>query len=181
MGKIAAHEFMSIDGVYENPAWTAPYGWTPEMEKSIGALMQGSGAILLGRKTYEMFAPAWSGRTADEDPGAPFFNESPKYVVGSTIDNVEWNNSNLLGDYDVDKIRALKDDVDGTIYISGSGTLVRALLRDGLLDELHLLVYPVALGSGEKLFADGESLKLALAEAVSYSNGVVHLTYGPAA
>jgi dihydrofolate reductase len=181
MGKIAAHEFMSIDGVYENPAWTAEYGWTPEMTESIGGLMQGSKAILLGRKTYEMFAPAWSGRTAEEDPGAPFMNESPKYVVGSTIDNVEWNNSRLLGDYDADRIRALKDEVDGTIYMSGSGTLVRALLRDGLLDELHLLVYPVALGSGEKLFAEGESSKLTLVGAEPYSNGVVHLTYGPAA
>ena len=182
MGKIAAHEFVSLDGVYENPAWTFDYGFDPKMGETIGAITAESKAILLGRTTYEMFYPAWSTRTADDDPGAPFFNDTKKYVVSGTLTDAPWNNSEILGAYDKDKIRQLKDDTDGTIYISGSGTLVRGLLNDGLLDELHLFVYPVALGSGEKLLVEsGSQTKLTLQASDTYSNGVVHLSYGPAA
>jgi dihydrofolate reductase len=182
MGQIAAHEFISLDGVYENPSWTAPYGFDPQMGETIAAITGGSDAILLGRNTYEMFYPAWSTRTAEEDPGAPFFNETKKYVVSGTLQDAPWNNSEIIGAYDADKIRQLKDQTDGTIYVSGSGTLVRGLLDDGLLDELHLFVYPVALGSGEKLFLDSDSqTKLALNGSDAYANGVLHLNYGPAA
>jgi dihydrofolate reductase len=182
MGKIAAHEFISLDGVYENPAWTFDYGFDPKMGETIGAITGESKAILLGRNTYEMFYPAWSTRTADDDPGAPFFNETKKYVVSGTLTDAPWNNSEILGAYDASKIQRLKDDTDGTIYISGSGTLVRGLLNDGLLDELHLFVYPVALGAGEKLFVDsGDQTKLALNGTDAYANGVLHLNYGPAA
>jgi dihydrofolate reductase len=181
MGQIAAHEFISLDGVYENPAWTFDYGFDPKMGETIGAITAESKAILLGRKTYEMFYPAWSTRTADDDPGAPFFNETKKYVVSGTLKDAPWNNSEIVGAYDKDKIRRIKDETDGTIYISGSGTLVRGLLDDGLLDELHLFVYPVALGSGEKLFLDsGDQTKLALNGSDAYANGVIHLNYGPA-
>lgn len=182
MGQIAAHEFISLDGVYENPAWTFDYGFDPKMGETIGAITSDSKAILLGRTTYEMFYPAWSTRTADDDPGAPFFNDTRKYVVSGTLTDAPWNNSEILGAYDAARIQQLKDDTDGTIYVSGSGTLVRGLLDDGLLDELHLFVYPVALGSGEKLFADNSSqTKLALHGSDIYANGVVHLNYGPAA
>jgi len=181
MGQIAAHEFISLDGVYENPSWTFDYGFDPKMGETIGAITAESKAILLGRKTYEMFYPAWSNRTADDDPGAPFFNETKKYVVSGTLQDAPWNNSEILGAYDAGRIQQLKDDTDGTIYISGSGTLVRGLLDDGLLDELHLFVYPVALGSGEKLFLDsGDQTKLALNGTDAYANGVLHLNYGPA-
>jgi dihydrofolate reductase len=181
MGQIAAHEFISLDGVYENPAWTFDYGFDPKMGETIGAITAESKAILLGRKTYEMFYPAWSTRTADDDPGAPFFNETKKYVVSGTLQDAPWNNSEILGAYDASRIKQLKDDTEGAIYISGSGTLVRALLDDGLLDELHLFVYPVALGSGEKLFLDsGDQTKLALNGTDAYANGVLHLNYGPA-
>src|SRR6188768_4017989 len=163
MGKIAAHEFISLDGVYENPSWTMEFGFDPQMGEKIGAITSNASAILLGRKTYEMFYPAWSNRTADDDPGAPFFNETKKYVVSGTLTDAPWNNSEIIGAYDRDTIQRIKDETDGTIYISGSGTLVRGLLDDGLLDELHLFVYPVALGSGEKLFLDsGDQTKLAL-------------------
>ena len=181
MGQIAAHEFISLDGVYENPRWTAEYGFDPKMGETIGAITGESKAILLGRKTYEMFYPAWSTRTADDDPGAPFFNETKKYVVSGTLTDAPWNNSEIIGAYDKDTIQRIKDETDGTIYISGSGTLVRGLLDDGLLDELHLFVYPVALGSGEKLFLDsGDQTKLALNASDAYANGVLHLNYGPA-
>jgi dihydrofolate reductase len=146
--------------------------------QTIAEVMGDCKAILLGRRTYEMFFPAWSPRTAEEDPGAPFFNESPKYVVSGTLQNAEWNNSTILGGYDAGKIRELKEQVDGGIYVSGSGSLVRALIADGLADELHLFVYPVAQGGGERLFADsGRQTRLSLAATHSYSNGVVYLAY----
>lgn len=183
MGTIGAHEFVSLDGVFEDPAWTAPYGFTDGMGRDIAALTGSSSAILLGRRTYDMFAPAWSGRTAEEDPGAPFFNDTPKYVVSSTRESADdWQNSTVLGGYDPEAIRSLKGQVDDGIYISGSGTLVRALAADGLLDELHLFVYPVVLGQGGRLFPEGtKRLSLALAAQDSYENGVLHLTYTPAA
>jgi dihydrofolate reductase len=182
MGKIAVHEFTSLDGVYENPSWTFEYGFDPKMGENLAAITGASEAILLGRRTYEMFYPAWSTRTVEDDPGAPFFNETQKYVVSGTLQEAEWSNSTILGPYDKAAIQELKDRTDGGIYVSGSGTLVRALLDDGLVDELHLFVYPLALGSGERLFAQsGGPMKLALQATDSYANGVVHLAYGPAA
>ena len=180
MGAIAVHEFIALDGVFEDPKWTFDYGFDPKMGETIGAVTDASRAILLGRTTYEMFAPAWSTRTVEEDPGAPFFNDTHKYVVGSQEPTVEWGPSTRLGPYDPDTIRRLKDETDGLIYISGSGTLVRALLRDGLVDDLHLFVYPIALGNGKRLWADGvDPAKLRLKEHDVYDNGVVHLDYGP--
>jgi dihydrofolate reductase len=182
MGAIRVHEFVSVDGVFEDPSWTGEYGFPDRMGEAIGALTASSSAILLGRTTFQMFAPAWSTRTADEDPGAPFFNDTPKYVVSSTLESADdWTNSTVLGAYDPEAIRALKSEHDG-IYISGSGTLVRALLADGLVDELHLLVYPVVLGSGAQLFPQGTPrTPLALAAQERFDNGVLHLTYTPAA
>ena len=165
MGSIAVHEFISLDGVFEDPRWTSDYGFDPSMGETLGAITGASKAILLGRKTYEMFAPAWSSRTVKDDPGAPFFNNTHKYVVGSTEPNVDWGPSTRLGPYDPDPIRTLKDETDGVIYISGSGTLVRALLKDSLVDDLHLFVYPVALGQGKRLWGDGvDQTKLTLKE-----------------
>jgi dihydrofolate reductase len=183
MGTIAAHEFVSLDGVFENPSWTGPYGFTEAMGRTIGGFTAASAAILLGRRTFEMFAPAWAGRTADDDPGAPFFNDTPKHVVSSTLGSADvWQNSSVLGAYDPAAIRRLKDEVDGGIYISGSGTLVRALLADGLVDELHLLLYPVVLGTGARLFPEGSPRSpLELTEHETFENGVIHLSYAPAA
>jgi dihydrofolate reductase len=99
----------------------------------------------------------------------------------SWYESADWNNSTILGGYDADAIRSLKDEVDGDIYVSGSGTLVRAMVADGLVDELHLFMYPVALGSGSRLFPDSHAVtKFALAGTDAYSNGVVHLHYRPA-
>jgi dihydrofolate reductase len=183
MATIGVHEFVTLDGVFENPAWTAPYGFTEEMGHSIAALTGSSSAILLGRRTYQMFAPAWSTRSADDDPGAPFFNDTPKYVVSATLEAAdEWQNSSVLGEYHPEAIRQLKRTVDGGIYVSGSGTLVRALLADGLVDQLHLFVFPVILGSGARLFPeDTARIPLTLTAQQTYANGVVHLAYAPAA
>src|ERR671932_5399 len=139
---------MSLDGVIDAPTWTFDYGFVPEMGETIGAVTGRCKGILLGRTTYEMFEPAWSTRTVDEDPGAPFFNETPKYVVSSSLTEATWRNSEIAGPYDPAAIRRLKDEVDGDLYISGSGTLVRALLADGLVDGLHLFVYPLTRGAG---------------------------------
>jgi dihydrofolate reductase len=129
-----------------------------------------------------MFEPAWSQRTAEDDPGAPFFNDTTKYVVSSTLTNATWRNSRIVGPYDPDSIRGLKDEVDGDLYVSASSTLVRAMLADGLVDELHLLVFPLTRGSGPRLFAEEAApSKLSLAACESYENGVVYLNYRPQA
>jgi dihydrofolate reductase len=181
MGKILVHEFITLDGVIEDPSWTFNYPFDPKMGEAIGGIMGSAKGILLGRRTYEQFAPAWSGRTADEDPGAPFMNESPKYVVSATLQSADWNNSTVLGGYDAETIASLKDRVDGALYVSGSGTLVRAMLGDELVDELHLFVFPLVLGTGQRLFAGGEAqTKLSLTGTDTYASGVVHLGYRPA-
>jgi dihydrofolate reductase len=180
MGNIAVHEFMTLDAVVETPTWTAEYAFDPKMGEAIGALTGASEALLLGRKTFEMFAASWPERSAEDDPGAPFFNDSPKYVVSATAERFAWRNSQVLGPYDPEAIRSLKERTAGNLYVSGSVTLVQALLADGLVDELHLFVYPLALGGGKKLFAEGRTTNLALAHAESYASGVAHLVYRPA-
>ena len=182
MGKIAVHEFVSLDGVFENPSWTFEFGFDPAMGDTLRGITDAATAILLGRETFDMFAAAWSGMTAEDDEGAPFFNDTPKFVVGSTESSATWGPSTNLGRYETERIRQLKTETEGTIYVSGSGTLVRALLADGLIDELHLFVYPIALGSGRRLWANGADgpSKLTLNAHDVYANGVVHLQYGPA-
>jgi dihydrofolate reductase len=184
MGAITVHEFTTVDGVVDAPLWTMDYGFPDDLAAAIGAQTASADGILLGRTTFEMFAPAWSSRTVEDDPGAPFFNETRKYVVTSTLTDAEsvWANSTALGSYSATRVRALKDEVDGDLYVSGSATLVRALLADGLVDALHLYVYPVAIGTGIRLFPEGAPrTSLTLLGAESLSNGVAHLTYGAAA
>jgi dihydrofolate reductase len=182
VGAIHVHEFMSLDGVIDAPSWTADYGFLPQMEEAVGAVTERCRGILLGRTTYEEFEPAWSTRTVEDDPGAPFFNDTTKYVVSSTLTTATWRNSKIIGPYDPDAIRSLKDEVDGDLYVAGSGTLVRAMLADGLVDELHLLVYPLTRGAGPRLFTEEAAPgKLSLAACVSYDNGVVYLAYRPQA
>jgi dihydrofolate reductase len=173
---------MSLDGVIDAPTWTFDYGFDPKMGEAIGALTERSGGILLGRTTYEMFEPAWSTRTVDDDPGAPFFNDTTKYVVSATLTEATWRNSKIVGPYDPDAVRSLKDEVDGDLYVSGSGTLVRAMLSDDLVDGLHLFVFPLTRGSGPRLFPeDAPPRKLSLEACESYENGVIYLGYQPQA
>src|SRR5215208_5968936 len=139
---------MSFDGVIDAPTWTFEYGFDPKMGEAIAAVTERSGAILLGRNTYEMFEPAWSTRTVEDDPGAPFFNDTTKYVVSGTLTEATWRNSKIVGPYDPATIASLKDEVEGDLYVSGSITLVRAMLADGLVDELDLFVYPLTRGTG---------------------------------
>ena len=180
MGAIHVHELMSLDGVIDTPTWTFDYGFDPKMAEALRAVTERCQGILLGRTTYEMFEPAWSTRTMQDDPGAPFFNETPKYVVSSTLTTPTWRNSKIIGFYDPRVIRNLKDAVDGDLYVSGSGTLLRAMLNDDLVDDLHLFVYPLTRGSGPRLFPGGVAPgKLSLVACDSYENGVVYLHYQP--
>jgi dihydrofolate reductase len=177
MGNIRAHEFTTLDGVIDNPTWTFDFGFDPAMGEHIGNLMSSCDAILLGRKTYEMFEPSWSIRTAAEDPGAPFFNETTKYVVSSTASETTWRNSRLLGPYSAKSIRQLKAEIDGGIYVSGSSTLVRSLIRDGLLDELHLFIYPITRGVGPRIYPDDVSSEWSLSKSETFDNGVIYTSY----
>jgi len=180
VGAMHVHEFMTLDGVIDAPGWSFEYGFDPKMGEALEAVTERCAGILLGRATYEMFAPAWSRRTVEDDPGAPFFNDTRKYVVSSTLSDPTWKNSEVIGPYDPDAIRRLKDEVDGDIYVSGSGMLVRAMLADGLVDGLHLCVYPLTRGSGPRLFPEGAAPgKLTLAASESYDNGVLYLSYSP--
>jgi dihydrofolate reductase len=177
VGSIRVHEFMSLDGVIDAPTWTFDYGFDPQMGEAIGRFTEECDAILLGRTTYEMFEPAWSTRTVEDDPGAPFFNDTRKYVVSSTLEAATWKNSTVLGPYDPEAIRRLKDETNG-IYMSGSGTLVRALIADGLIDELHLFVFPLTRGTGPRLFEEGApTTKWSLTTTESYPNGVLYVSY----
>ena len=180
MGAIHVHEFMALDGVIDAPIWTFDYGFDPKMGERLAALTGRSRGILLGRTTFEMFAQAWPNRTVEEDPGAPFFNDTTKYIVSGTLRdaNATWRNSTVIGAYDADAIRRLKGEVDGNLYTSGSGTLVRAMLADGLVDELHLCVFPLTRGAGPRLFTDETgATKFTLGVSESYDNGVVYLNY----
>jgi dihydrofolate reductase len=178
VGAIHVHEFMSLDGVIDAPTWTFEYGFVPGMERRLGAVTARCGGILLGRATYEMFEPAWSTRTVDDDPGAPFFNDTTKYVVSGTLTDPTWRNTEVVGPYDAGGISRLKAEVEGDLYVSGSVTLVHALLADGLVDELHLLVYPLTRGSGPRLFPEGAApVMLTLAASESFDNGAIYLNY----
>jgi dihydrofolate reductase len=124
MGTLKVHEFMTLDGCIGAPMWTFEYPFTDQMSASVGALTGSSQVILLGRTTWEQTGPAWSSRTEEEMPGSDFFNNTAKWVVSSTLhDASSWRNSTVVGGYDADALRKLKDTVDGGIYCYGSGTL----------------------------------------------------------
>ena len=176
MGAIHVHEFISLDGVIDAPVWTFDYGFDPKMGEALATLTDKCEGVLLGRNTYEMFEPAWSKRTVEDDPGAPFFNDTTKYVVSGTLTDPTWRNSEVVGPYDPDALRKLKDDV-GDLYVSGSVTLVQAMLADGLIDELHLCLFPLTRGEGPKLFDGAPQSKFELAQVVPCDNGAVYMNY----
>ncbi len=168
--RIIAAEIVSLDGVWESPdEWTPRY-FDQEVAEAIGASMAASDALLMGRRTYEEFASVWPERGSDNPVGA-YMNNTPKFVVSSTL---------IAGDI-FEEIAKLKRQPGGTINVTGSPTLVRSLLRERLLDELQLLVYPVVRGNGSRLFPDGtEQLALTLADVRRFDAGLLWLTYQPA-
>ena len=184
MRKIIVSEFVSLDGVMEDPGgaekfkyggWTWPY-WNDEIGKFKNDELFACDALLLGRKTYQGFAEAWPGRT-DEWGFANRMNNLPKYVVSTTIEKAEWNNSILIRQNIAEEISGLKQQPGQDILIFGSGELVNALIRLDLIDRYNLLVYPIVLGSGKKLFREGSKTNLKLLEKKSYGSGVVLLVY----
>jgi dihydrofolate reductase len=177
MRKIVVAEFLSLDGVMEEPAWTFPY-WNDEIAKFKYDELFASDAHLLGRVTYQGFAAAWPSRT-DEAGFADRMNGLPKYVVSTTLEKAEWNNSTIIKENVADEISKLKQQSGQDILVAGSATLVNTLMEHNLIDEYHLLVYPVVLGSGKRLFKDGSKTNLKLVETKSFSSGVVALIYHP--
>ena len=178
MRNLVVTEFLSLDGVMENPMWTFPY-WNDEIAQFKGEESNASDALLLGRVTYEGFAEAWPKRT-DEESGGVYFNSVRKYVVSTTLkEPLEWNNSVLLKGNLVDEITRLKQQPGTDITVHGSGRLVQTLMQNDLVDRYRLLVYPVVLGKGQRLFEDGSTAKLNLVKSQTFSSGVVGLIYEP--
>ena len=176
MRKLVVTEFISLDGVIENPAWTFKY-WNDEIANFKGEETNASDALLLGRVTYEGFAAAWPNST---DEGAPYFNGVRKYVVSKTLKKAAWNNSVILSGDLVDEVNKLKQQDGTNITVHGSGKLAQALIKHGLVDSLRLLVYPVVLGKGQRLFEDGTTATFNLVSAKPFSSGVTALIYEPA-
>ena len=178
MRKIAAGLFISLDGVVESPEkWTGPY-FNDQVGQAVGTLMAPNDAMLLGRVTYEGFAAAFGGQSGGM---ADQMNNTPKYVVSGTLASADWENSTLISQNVAEEIRALKERPGRNIGMSGSSTLVGWLLREGLLDQLDLLVFPVVLSTGKRLFSEpGNEIPLALTGSQAFSTGVVHLSYEPA-
>jgi len=182
MRKVIASEFVSLDGVFEAPEkWHFPY-MDDEMVQEIMAGMGRSDAMLMGRVNYEEWAVFWPGQDPQENPAAAHMNGVQKYVVSTTLEEpLEWQNSTLIKGNVAEEIAKLKQGEGGDIVISGSGALVRSLLRYGLLDELRLMVHPVVVGSGKRLFEEGsDQISLELADSRTFPAGVVYLTYRPA-
>jgi dihydrofolate reductase len=186
MGRIVATEFISLDGVIEDPGGAEDFahgGWTFEYDRSkegdefkLNEVLEAE-AQLLGRVTFEGFAAAWP--SMEDDVGfADKFNSMPKYVFSSTLESPEWNNSTVLSGDFATEIAKLRDEVDGIILVAGSAQLVQGLIAADLLDELRLMVFPVVLGGGKRLFADdGQKKPLKLVGAETVGDGVSLVTY----
>jgi dihydrofolate reductase len=188
MGRIVVTEFVSLDGVMEDPGGAEDFehgGWSFEFSRGeegdkfkLDEAFE-SEALLLGRVTYEGFAEAWPSR---EGEFADKLNNMPKYVVSSTLQEPEWNNSTVLKGDVVEEISKLRQAVEGDIVVHGSARLVQTLLEHDLVDELRLMVFPVVLGSGKRLFGDTNDKKpLRLADSKMVGDGVAILTYEPVA
>jgi dihydrofolate reductase len=184
--KVIVSMFVSLDGVMEDPGgaekfehggWTIPY-WDDEIGKFKLDELFASDALLLGRVTYQGFAAVWPSQN-DEAGFADRMNGLPKYVVSTTLQDLEWNNSRLIKGNVAEEVSRLKEQPGQDILIAGSGILVNTLLQDGLIDEYRLLVYPVVLGSGKRLFKEGSITGLRLVETKTFGSGVVLLTYRP--
>ena len=176
MRRVIVTEFISLDGVMEEPAWTAPY-WNDEIAKFKGEESSSSDALLLGRVTYQGFAAAWP---ESKDEGADYFNSVRKHVVSKTLEEpLGWNNSTLIKDNVVGKITDLKQQDGKDLAVHGSATLVQTLMQHDLVDRYRLLVYPVIVGNGKRLFKEGIPATLKLLGSQSFSSGVVALVYEP--
>jgi dihydrofolate reductase len=179
MRKIVAGLFISLDGVIEDPnEWTGPW-FNAELGQAVGSMIAAQDTMLLGRVTYDAFAAHWPHQTGEM---ADTMNGTAKYVVSSTLKSADWQNTTLIpGDRAAEQIAELKRQPGKSIGMTGSGTLASWLLREGLLDELRLLVIPVVLGHGKRLFAEpGDKVPLQLLDSAAFATGVMHLAYARA-
>lgn len=179
MRKLVASLFVSLDGVIEAPQrWHMPY-----INEEVGEVLQeqiaDSDAFLLGRATYQEWESGWAPKS-DEDPMAAVINGRPKYVVTSTLDTLEWKNSRLVSGDVVAAVRQLKAEPGKNIAINGSGTLLEHLLDEGLVDELHLMIHPIVVGTGKRLLEKGGTqTQLRLTSSRTFGTGVVYVVYEP--
>ncbi len=188
MGRIVVTEFVSLDGVVEDPGGAEDFkygGWSFEFDRGAEGdefkleETRASRALLLGRVTYEGFADAWPSR---EGEFADLFNSMPKYVVSSTLDDPAWTNSTVLEGDLVNEVSKLRQGPDGDVVVHGSAQLAQTLIEHDLVDELRLMVFPVVLGTGKRLFGDpGEKKTLRLVDSKVVGDGVLILTYQPKA
>lgn len=181
MRTIAAGLFISLDGVVEAPdQWHFPY-FNEEMGEAVGSQIAAADAMLLGRVTYEEFAGYWPHQGSGVEL-ADQMNGTPKFVVSTSLESAEWQNTTVIRGNVVEELTRLKHQPGKNISVVGSGTLVRSLLRDNVLDELRLLVHPIVVGQGKRLFPEGtERIPLQLMDATTFSTGVLYLTYRRAA
>jgi dihydrofolate reductase len=188
MGRIIVTEFVSLDGVVEDPGGSEDFkygGWSFEISRGdegdkfkLDEAFEAD-ALLLGRVTYDGFAAAWPSR---EGEFADKFNDMPKYVVSSTLENPDWNNSTVLKGDVAEEVAQLRERFDGDLVVHGSARLVQTLLDHGLVDELRLMVYPVVLGAGKRLFGDtSDKVPLQLTSSRTVGDGVAILVYQPVA
>jgi dihydrofolate reductase len=158
--------------------WHFPY-FDDEMGQAVEDHLAGADTLLMGRRTYEEFAGAFAGDAAGRDPVAARINATPKYVVSTTMTSADWENSTLITGDVVEEVTRLKQGPGTAIAMSGSATLVHTLLAAGLVDELRLLVHPIVVGSGARLFEESAQIPLRLVESRTFATGVLHLTYAP--
>ncbi|MCZ7355563.1 MAG: dihydrofolate reductase family protein [Candidatus Methanoperedens sp.] len=193
MKKLVVGDFLTLDGIMQAPSypwedtergfkyggWQMPY-FDAEKGKIIGELIAAADALLLGRVTYQIFAAYWPNAPED-DPIGHKLNSIPKYVVSTTLDKVEWNNSMLIKKNVEEEVAKLKQQPgSGFLYVPGSGKLVQSLMKAGIVDEYVLMIHPLVLGSGKRLFENGVGpIKLKLVDSKTTSSGVVILTYQP--
>jgi len=175
--KLIVTEFMTLDGVVEDPMWSFPY-WNDETSAFKAEETDRGQDMLLGRVTYEQFARAWPGRSAEE--GGAYFNPARKFVVSTTLTKDVWQNASFLRGDVRKEIERLKSEAGPDLVVHGSITLARWLLREGLVDELRLLVYPITGEPGRRLFEGDVTTKLQLASSQATSKGVLELVYRPA-
>jgi dihydrofolate reductase len=179
MGKIVSNFFISLDGVVESPdKWHFPY-FDDAMGAIIGEGMSTTAAFMMGRKLYDEWSTYWPAQ-GPEDAFSQFINTIPKYVLSTTLKDPTWQNTTVISQDVAARVQDLKDGTDGDIGMSGSATTARWLLANGLLDEFGLLVHPIAVGSGQRLFDDTATYPLKLLSSATLDTGVLHLRYAPA-
>ena len=191
MGRIVVGTFVTVDGImqapggpdedreggFEHGGWFAPYVGEEEGSRYMDGFIARWDALLLGRKTYEIFAGFWPNQP-DDNPTAAKLNTVPKYVASRTLQSADWHNTTLLEGDAAQAVAKLKDELDGELHVSGSGDLVQTLLRNDIVDELVLLVSPVVLGTGKRLFGDGTiPARLRLVDSRSFASGIVIQVY----